>query len=123
MEHNAPKSFVTWGPRAKRVLSRGGWFKLNPINDNFTSEFYWTYSCCRENGKYDCAYWNNISPRITSPSFDTEAEAIAWLENSILEMTSLKIEEANKSLALQMEKNAFYLQVLKKSLLPSNDDA
>jgi len=114
MEYFPPKSFITWGTVAWKQ-SRRGYFKIEPVNNQYNNELYLAFSYM-EAGKYYAGANNYPDFRLVSPAMTTEEEAIRWLEKELCKIAKKKIAANNKKLAKEINDNKKFLARLTADL-------
>lgn len=112
MNYFPPKTFLKFGT-VKRSTWRIGAFTIDSVNDQYNSEHYWITSRENDNGKFTTSYYHNDKDIFKSPEYDTEEQAIAWLEGSLRALSFKKINEANAKLRTQIKENNGWLKNLK----------
>lgn len=114
MDYFPPKTFLKFGT-VRRDTWRMGNFEITPVNDQYNNEFYYLNSCEDKNGLFQTCYYRSTPwqgeprPGETSPKFETEVQAIRWLEKALLKLTKKKISDKNKELLVLIEKNKEFI--------------
>lgn len=112
MNYFQPKTFLQFG-RLRNNNWRLGSFTIDPVNDQYNHEHYWISSSQNNNGKYTTSYWHDYDSQKVSPEYNSEEEAIAWLETALRALSAKKIIEKNKTLREIIAKNNSFIKTLK----------
>ena len=120
MEYFPPKSFLILGKGSSHKDCRFGNFTIEPVNNQYSSEFYWVYTCRCEDGKFEGAYYQSApwgegpKPKTISPKFDTEEQVVRWLESAFIQLSKEKVAARNQELINTIKQNKKFVRELER---------
>ncbi len=113
MNYFPPPSFIIWGSWSDHKMQRSGHFTIEPVNNQYNNEYYFTYTSYKD-GKYISSAYNGDEYEIISPRMNSEELAIRWLEKKLKAFSKEKIIAANKKIKQKIKDNLSWISNLDK---------